>query len=129
MTNTYDEKNTPLQNGHSQSLEMCKQYLGKKVKLVIDQAFGTSYKGTVYTENYGYIPGTTAPDGEGLDAYFVGPKEPLQEAEGVVIAIIHRLEDDDDKLIVVPEGVSMTDEEIEKAINFREKFFKHEIER
>lgn len=127
MSQTLNEKNTPLQNGKSESLEMCKQYLGKKVKLVIDQAYGTTYKGALYTENYGYVPGTTAPDGEGLDAYFVGPKEPLREAEGVVIAIIHRLEDDDDKLIVVPEGVSLTDEEIEAAVNFREKLFVHEI--
>lgn len=121
------EDNTPLQNGYSKSLEMCKQYLGKKVQLIIDQPYGTSYKNALYTENYGYIPGTTAPDGEGLDAYFVGPKEPLKSAEGVVIAIIHRLEDDDDKLIVVPEGVLMTDEEIEAAVNFREKLFAHEI--
>lgn len=124
-----NEENTPLQNGKSRSLEMCKQFLGKKVELLIDQPFGTHYKNVLYTENYGYVPGTTAPDGEGLDAYFIGPKKPLKKAEGVVIAIIHRLEDDDDKLIVVPEGISMTDEEIETAVNFREKFFKHEIVR
>lgn len=121
--------NTPLKEGKSQSLEMCKEYLGKKVELVIDQPYGTYYKNAFYTENYGNIPGTLAPDGCELDAYFVGPKEPLEKAEGIVIAIIHRLDDDDDKLIVVPEGVSMTDEEIDAAVNFREKFFKHEIVR
>ncbi len=119
--------NTPLVNGQSKSLEMCKEYLGKKVSLVIDQPYGTYYKNALYEANYGYIPNTTAPDGEGLDAYFLGPKEPLKEAEGVCIAIIHRLDDDDDKLIVVEEGVEMTDEEIDRAVNFREKFFKHEI--
>ncbi len=118
---------TPLKEGKSESLEMCKTYLGKKVSLVIDQAYGTYYKGALYTENYGYIPDTLAPDGMELDAYFVGPKEPLEKAEGIVIAIIHRLDDDDDKLVVVPEGVSMTDEEIDVAVNFREKFFTHEI--
>ncbi len=118
---------TPVKEGYSESLEMCRQYLGKKVLLVIDQPYGTYYKNALYTENYGYIPGTVAPDGEGLDAYFVGPKEPLEKAEGVVIAIIHRLDDDDDKLIVVPEGVSLTDAEIDLAVDFREKFFKHEI--
>ena len=118
---------TPLKEGRSESLDMCKQYLGKKVSLVIDQAYGTYHKGALYTENYGYIPGTLAPDGCELDAYFVGPKEPLEKGEGVVIAIIHRLDDDDDKLIVVPEGVSMTDAEIDVAVDFREKFFKHEV--
>lgn len=121
--------NIPLKNGHSVTLEMCKPYLGKMVKLIIDQPFGTYYKGALYTENYGYLPGTVAPDGGGLDAYFLGKDEPLKEAEGVVIAIIHRLEDDDDKLIVVPEGVTMTDEQINEAVNFRERFFKHEIVR
>lgn len=120
---------TPLKDGRSASLEMCKGYLGKKVSLVIDQAYGTYYKNALYTENYGYIPDTLAPDGMELDAYFLGRKEALEKAEGTVIAIIHRLDDDDDKLIVVPDGVSMTDEEIDAAVNFREKFFKHEIVR
>jgi inorganic pyrophosphatase len=118
-----------FEDGKSKSLEMCRQYIGKKVSLIIDQAYGTYYKDTLYEQNYGYIPDTIAPDGEGLDAYFIGPQEPLEKAEGVVIAIIHRLDDDDDKLIVVPDGVSMTDEEIEAAVNFREKFFTHQIVR
>ncbi len=111
------------------SLDMCKDYLGKKVSIVIDQPYGTFYKNALYEANYGYIPNTIAPDGEGLDAYFLGPKEPLKEATGICIAIIHRLDDDDDKLILVNEGVDMTDEEIDKAVDFREKFFKHIIVR
>ncbi len=106
---------------------MCRQYLGKKVRLEIDQAYGTEYKGTIYETNYGFVPGTTAPDNEPLDAYFLGPKEPLQTANGICIAIIHRLEDDDDKLIVVREGEDWSTEEIKKAVNFREKLFLHEI--
>lgn len=121
------DKKVELVDGKSKSLEMCKEQLGKKVKIVIDQPYGTFYKNALYECNYGYIPGTVAPDGEGLDAYFIGPKEPLKTAEGICIAIIHRLDDDDDKLILVPEGVYMNDEEIEKTVNFREKFFKHEV--
>lgn len=117
----------PLIDGKSESLEMCKEYLGRKVKIIIDQPYGTYYKDALYECNYGYISDTVAPDGEGLDAYFLGPKEPLQEAEGICIAIIHRLDDDDDKLILVEEEVSMTDDEINLAVNFREKFFKHII--
>lgn len=124
-----DSDRIPLKNGHSRSLEMCKQYLGKKVPLVIDQPYGTYYKDTLYEQNYGYVPGTIAPDGEGLDGYFLGHKKPLETAEGIVIAIIHRLDDDDDKLIIVPEGVLMTDAEIDAAVDFREQFFKHTIVR
>lgn len=108
---------------------MCKEYLGKKVKIVVDQPYGTYYKNALYTSNYGYIEGTLAPDGMELDAYFIGPKVPLKEAEGVCVAIIHRHEDDDDKLVLVEEGKNLTDEEIETAVNFREKFFKHTIVR
>lgn len=122
-------KNTAFIDGRSVSLEMCREQLGKKVKIIIDQPYGTFYKNALYECNYGYILDTIAPDGEGLDAYFIGPKEPLEEAEGVCIAIIHRLDDDDDKLILVPEGVTMSDEEIDTAVNFREKFFKHIIVR
>jgi len=117
----------PLENGVSLSLEMCKKYLGKKVSITIDQPYGTYYKNALYTSNYGYVPGTMAPDGMGLDAYFLGPKEPLKEAEGICIAIIHRLEDDDDKLILVPDGMELNDSQIDEAVNFRERFFKHVI--
>ena len=48
---------------------------------------------------------------------------------GIVIAIIHRTDDDDAKLIVVPDGVKLSDDEIEKAVEFQEKWFKHMIVR
>jgi inorganic pyrophosphatase len=52
---------------------------------------------------------------------------PLETADGICIAIVHRLDDDDDKLIVVPEGIHMTDEEIEKHVHFQERWFEHSI--
>ena len=109
----------------SKSLRMCRKYLGKKVTIIIDQAYGTYYEGARYEQNYGYVPGTKAPDGEGLDAYYIGPQGPLKKVTGTCIAIIHRYDDDDDKLILVPEGTSLTDEQIETAVNFREKLFPH----
>ena len=45
------------------------------------------------------------------------------------MAIIHRLNDDDDKLIVIPDGENITDQEIENLTNFQEQFFKHTIVR
>jgi inorganic pyrophosphatase len=45
-----------------------------------------------------------------------------------VIAIIHRLNDDDDKLVVVPKyKKEMTNEEIEKSVHFQEQFFKKKL--
>jgi len=58
------------------------------------------------------------PDGDDLDAYYLGINKPLNKAKGVVIAIIHRLKDDDDKLIVAPKGTTFSDNEIFKNGQF-----------
>ena len=90
--------------------------------VVMDRPLGSRHPrhGFLYRVNYGYIPGTLAPDGAPLDAYVLGVAVP----QGVVIAIIHRYDDDDDKLVVVPEGVALTDAEITAAVRFQEQFFK-----
>jgi inorganic pyrophosphatase len=115
----------------SVALKMCKKYLGKEVEVVIDRPLGSKHPthGFLYESNYGYIPKTKAPDGEELDAYYLGVKKPLKKAIGSCIAVIHRLNDDDDKLVVVPKNVNMNDEQIAKSVNFQEKWFKYEIVR
>ncbi|MFA6415814.1 MAG: DNA adenine methylase [Candidatus Paceibacterota bacterium] len=77
----------------------------------------------VYEVNYGFISGVKAPDGKELDAYYLGVNEPLEKAKGEVVAIIHRTNDDDDKLVVVPDGVVLTDEEIKQQVHFQEQWF------
>lgn len=113
------------------SFELAKELLGKKVVVTMDRPLGTRHPkhNFVYEVNYGYIAGIKAPDGEDLDAYFLGIKEPVQSAEGVCIAIAHRRDNDDDKLIVAPEGVIISDDEIMSAIRFQEQWFDTEIAR
>lgn len=115
----------------STSLKMAKEFLGKLVLVTIDRQLGTKHPkhGFIYEANYGYIPDTKAPDGEELDAYFLGINDPVEAGSGKCIAIIHRLDDDDDKLVVVPPEVELTDEQIEKATSFQEQWFKHKIVR
>jgi inorganic pyrophosphatase len=115
----------------SESLSIAKNYLGKKVKVIFDRPLGTKHPkhGFVYEVNYGYLPNVGAPDGEDLDAYYLGVITPLEEAEGICIAIIHREDDDDDKLVVVPEGVELTDKEISEAVAFQEQWFNSRIVR
>ncbi|MFA5185609.1 MAG: inorganic diphosphatase [Patescibacteria group bacterium] len=117
------------QTPDSATKKLAMEFLGKPVRISIDRPFGSKHPkhGFVYEANYGYVPGTLAPDGEELDAYFLGANEPLDQAVGDCIAVIHRLDDDDDKLIVVPAGTGLTDEEIEKAVRFQEQWFKHEL--
>jgi hypothetical protein len=47
----------------------------------------------------------------------------------ICIAIAHRKNDDDDKLIVVAPGISMTDKKIMDAIWLQEQYFDAEIVR
>ncbi|MBO5176013.1 MAG: inorganic pyrophosphatase [Lachnospiraceae bacterium] len=68
-----------------------------------------------------------AGDGEEQDAYVLGVNEPLQEFTGVVTAIIHRIDDVEDKWVVAPEGVTFTKEEIWEQVKFQEQYFKAEI--
>ena len=102
-------------------------YIGKIVKVIIDRPLGSKHPkyDYEYPVNYGYVPNTKSGDGEELDVYVLSVFEPLNEYTGQCIAVIHRTDDDDDKLIVVPEGVNLEDVEIEKAVAFQEKWFKH----
>ena len=104
--------------------------IGKIVKVKVDRPLGSyhpKHNDILYTVNYGYIEGIIAPDGEEQDAYILGVKEPLDEFVGRVIAIIHRINDVEDKLVVVPEDIVMTKDEIKKHVDFQEKFFITEI--
>jgi inorganic pyrophosphatase len=74
--------------------------------------------------NYGYVPNTPAPDGDNLDAYVPGVFDPIETFTGRCIAIVQRLANDDDKLIVVPEGKQYTNEQIQALVEFQERFFK-----
>lgn len=113
----------------SKSLRLSKEHLGKKVKVKIDRKLGSKHPkhGFEYLVNYGYLENIFAPDGEELDAYLLKVEVPVDNYDGVVVAIVHRTEDDDDKLVVIPEGEDITDEEIERLVEFQEKWFKHHI--
>lgn len=113
----------------SKSLVLAKNFLNNTVEVIIDRPLGSLHPkwNFIYPINYGFIENVLAPDGEELDVYVLKVNEPLEKFTGQVIAIIHRIDDDDDKLIVIPEGEFITDEEIEEQVEFQEKFFKHEI--
>lgn len=102
------------------------KYLNKTVTVKIDRPLGSKHPDwdLIYEVNYGYVPNTISGDGEELDCYLLGVDKPLDNFTGKCIAIIHRTNDNDDKLIIVPEGMNFTDEEIRNLTNFQEKYFK-----
>lgn len=106
-----------------------KDFLGKIVTVKMDRKIGSRHPkhGFVYPVNYGFIPNTISGDGEELDAYVLGVFEPIDDFEGKVIAILHRTNDDDDKLIVCEESRNFSDEQIDALTEFQERFFEHEI--
>lgn len=108
---------------------MNKDYLGKIVNVKMDRPLGSAHPkhGFIYEVNYGYIPNTVSGDGEELDAYVLGIHKPLDEFEGEVVAIIHRTNDNDDKLIVMEKGRNYTDDQIRALTEFQEQWFKSVI--
>lgn len=106
-----------------------KSYLGKTVTVEMDRPLGTKHPkhGFIYPVNYGFIPNTVSGDGEELDAYVLGEHKPLSTFTGVVKAIIHRVNDDDDKLIVMAADKNYTDDQIRALTEFQEQYFKSEI--
>lgn len=102
-----------------------KNYLYKEVTVHIDRPLGSKHPQHqfIYPINYGYIPNTISGDGEELDAYILGVFEPIDTFIGQVIAIIHRTNDNDDKLIVVPKNKSYTDQQIIALTEFQEQYF------
>ena len=112
--------------------EQVKSYLGKTVTIKIDRPVGYIHKkekySLTYPINYGYIPGVIGGDGEELDVYLLGVNEPVSEYECDIIAIAHRHNDIEDKLVGAPVGVRFSKEDIENAIYFQEQYYDTEIE-
>ena len=104
-----------------------RDYIGKTIDIIIERPYGTKHPDfdTIYPINYGYVPNTVSGDGEELDCYILGAFEPLEEFEGKCIAIIRRTNDNDDKLIIVPEGKNYSNDAIEALVEFQEKYFDH----
>ena len=106
-----------------------KDFLGKIVNVVIDRPLGSKHPefDYLYPLNYGYIPETLNADGEEIDAYVLGVNRPIKKFKGKVLAIIEREEDKDDKLVVVSKEANFSDKDIERMMNFQEKWFEHKI--
>ncbi|HZW05059.1 MAG TPA: inorganic diphosphatase [Anaerolineaceae bacterium] len=100
-------------------------FLGAVVTVQVERPMGSKHPqhGFTYPFNYGYVAGVLGLDGEELDAYVLGVYEPLERFRAECIAVIHRLDDNDDKLVVVPPGKDFTDEQILALTDFQERFF------
>lgn len=102
------------------------ELLGKFVNVIVDRPLGTihpNHQDIYYPVNYGFIKGIMAPDGEWQDAYILGIDYPVASFKGIVIAIVHRNNDIEEKLVVAPNGVNFSEEEIISKVYFQEQYF------
>lgn len=100
--------------------------LGQEVHVEVDRPLGSvhpRHAALVYPVNYGFVPNTLAPDGQEIDAYILGVDEALESFSGLCVALLHRTDDDDDKLVIVPNGLSLSNEEILSVTHFQERYF------
>ena len=104
-------------------------YLNKTITVKIDRPIGSKHPeyGFIYPINYGFVPNTISNDGEELDCYILGIFEPLETFTGKCIAIIHRINDTDDKLVIVPENRYFSNNEIKVLTEFQERYFENKI--
>lgn len=106
-----------------------REYINKKVKVIVDRPLASKHPEheIYYPINYGYIPDTIAGDGEEIDVYIIGEFKPLKEYEGMVVAIIKRYDDVEDKLVVAKCIDKYSKSQIEALVEFQERFFNSEI--
>lgn len=100
--------------------------IGQTVTVTVDRPLGSvhpDYPDLYYPVNYGYIENLMGGDGDWQDAYILGVDEPLESFTGKVIAVAVRQDDNESKLVVAPDGVKFSKEEIARQINFQEKYF------
>lgn len=111
---------------------LIRSLLGKTADVQIDRPVGyihhTNGLTLRYPINYGFLPGVMAGDGDEQDAYILGVDEPLEHFTGTVIAAIRRADDNEDKLVVAPEGMRFSEAEISEATWFVEQYFSSTVE-
>ena len=106
-----------------------KLYIGTMVEVKMDRPMGTKHPkhGFIYPVNYGYVPNTVSGDGAELDCYVLGVFDPLDTYKGKCIAVIHRTNDNDDKLVIVPENKEYSEDAIKALTEFQERYFERLI--
>ncbi len=111
-------------------LDGYRKILGRHVTVTMDRPIGTTHPkhpNIVYPINYGYVDGLLGGDGEEQDVYVLGESRPLDTFDGIVIAVVHRFDDNECKWVACKNGGKYTADEIMAAINFQEQFYHSQI--
>ncbi|MBR3504509.1 MAG: GNAT family N-acetyltransferase [Clostridia bacterium] len=104
--------------------------LGKTVGGTIDRPLGSAHPrhpDMIYPINYGYVDGVMAGDGAEQDVYVFGASEPIRTFTGKVVAVLHRLNDCEDKWIVSVDGATPDRDTILRTVDFQEQYYMGEL--
>lgn len=107
------------------------EWLGRFLDVTIDRPLGSAHPDwpdLVYSVNYGHVPGTAADDGEPIDVYVLDETQPLRSASVYIVAIIHRHDDIEDKLVGRSSPLHPAPREVMQAVAFAERWFDVTIE-
>lgn len=102
--------------------------IGEKFHVIVDYKIGEfdpMYPNIKCQLNCGHIENVIDASGEIQKAYVLGVETPIETFDGRLIAIIHRLNDMENKWVIA--NRDFTKEEIFEAVSFYEKYFKIEI--
>ena len=102
--------------------------LGEKYKVIITNPIGSrldTNNKVVFKVNYGIVEGVLDASGEPQYAYVLDADEPIESFEGHLVAIVHRVNDVENKWII--SNYHLSKEEIYEKISFIEGFFNIEI--
>ncbi len=101
-------------------------FINEAVKVKVHRPLGAEHPkyGFIYPVNYGFLPGTVGGDEKEINAYILGVAEPVTEFTGKCVAVIHRTDDPDDKLVVIPEEMgNISDTDIRELTDFQESHY------
>ena len=104
--------------------------LGRQVTGTVDRPMGSAHPrhpDMIYPINYGYVDGVFAGDGAEQDVYVFGAPGPVRTFTGTVTAVVHRLNDCEDKWIVSTDGSRPDRDGILRAIAFQEQYYMGEL--
>ena len=110
-----------------------KSLIGMELDAIITRPIGTvhpRYKDIIYEVNYGIVKDYELKEGKDLKTYIVGESMPTEQNgiyHGKVLAILHRLNDDNDRVIIAPIGRTLSDDEIISKTEFVEQYFVSEV--
>ena len=105
--------------------------LGERVRVAIDRPLGSAHPERPdprYPSNHGRPAGTSSSDCEPVDAYVLRIDDVVQEAVGIVVGVVRRADDVEDKLVVAADGRCYAADEIAALVAFQERYFDSRIE-